>query len=399
MIKHKRNFALTAVCSALLFLTACQSMGGNGLVTPTPVPTLVSYEKAVYAVQRGSIVSDKKVNGEVVPSRQDDLYFSASGFVTRVKVKLGDAVKQGDLLAEMQVDDLLNQLQAANMDLALAQSALEKQQSQHTVEFQKAQIEVRLCEDRVELARLDLKNKTGDDYTRARLNLDMAVQSLTLAQLAAKQVESADDPAAVQAVERSQLTVDRVQALLAERRIVAPYDGIIIKNLSTLGKQAEAFQVMFTIGDPQQLVVRSPLDFTLREKMYKDTEVYITASANAGDQFKGTYLPNFLPFDAAKADKTAVLTQEYLYFTVPADLPKDLAQVGQIVSVTVILGRKDGVLLVPPAAVRTYRGLNFVIVLEGEKRRRVEITKIGLQTSDLVEIMADLKEGDKVLGQ
>jgi hypothetical protein len=55
-------------------------------------------------------------------------------------------------------------------------------------------------------------------------------------------------------------------------------------------------------------------------------------------------------------------------------------------------------LLLPPAAIREYKGLNFVILQEGDRRRRVEINEIGLKSTDRWEILGDLKEGDQVLG-
>jgi hypothetical protein len=65
---------------------------------------------------------------------------------------------------------------------------------------------------------------------------------------------------------------------------------------------------------------------------------------------------------------------------------------------TLLLGEKDEALLLPPSAIREYRGLFFVIVQDGDRRRRVEINKIGLKTSERWEVIADLAEGDQVLG-
>jgi hypothetical protein len=62
------------------------------------------------------------------------------------------------------------------------------------------------------------------------------------------------------------------------------------------------------------------------------------------------------------------------------------------------LGKKDNVFLLPPAAIRNYRGINFVIVLEGDKRRRVDLYEIGLKTTERWEVIGELNEGDKVLG-
>jgi multidrug efflux pump subunit AcrA (membrane-fusion protein) len=388
------------VCLSLALLPACGTNSTGGRVrTPTPVPTLVNYEKTIYLVERGSIVAQKEVNGEVVPSKQDDLFFRSSGFVSRITVKLGDKVKKGDLIAEMQVDDLLNQLQTANIDLELAGSNLAKQQVQQVVDKQKAQIEVRQWQDRVALARLDLKNSLADDNTRAMLNLDITLQNLALAELSLKQIEAADDPSAAQAVQRNKLSVGRLEGLLAERRIVAPYDGTIIKNLCTLGKQADAFVVQFIIGDPSQLVIRSPLDTSLQQKMFKDTEIQVAPSQDAADYYISQYLPSFLPYVPQEGEQKNSIGPQFFYFALPPDMPADLAQAGQVVSITVILGRKSDVLLLPPSTIRTYRGLNFVLVQDGDKRRRVEINRLGLQSSERVEIEGDLKVGDRVIGQ
>jgi hypothetical protein len=88
-----------------------------------------------------------------------------------------------------------------------------------------------------------------------------------------------------------------------------------------------------------------------------------------------------------------------MYFSVPTDLPIEQLKIGMSVSLNVIIGRHENVLMLKPAAIRNYRGLNFVIVQDGELRRRVEITKIGLQTEEKWEIEADLKEGDRIIGQ
>ena len=68
------------------------------------------------------------------------------------------------------------------------------------------------------------------------------------------------------------------------------------------------------------------------------------------------------------------------------------------VQLQVILGQKDSVLLLPPAAIRNYRGIDYVIVLQGDKRVRVDLYSIGLKTTERWEVNGPLNEGDKVLG-
>jgi multidrug efflux pump subunit AcrA (membrane-fusion protein) len=64
----------------------------------------------------------------------------------------------------------------------------------------------------------------------------------------------------------------------------------------------------------------------------------------------------------------------------------------------VTLQRKDNVLWLPPQAIRTFQGRQFVVVDEGNRQRRVDV-KLGIQGPDRIEIVDGLKEGQKVVGQ
>jgi hypothetical protein len=63
-----------------------------------------------------------------------------------------------------------------------------------------------------------------------------------------------------------------------------------------------------------------------------------------------------------------------------------------------VIGNKPDALLLPPPAIRGNDEFKYVIVLESDYHRRVEVVQIGLKTTDKWEIIANLKEGDKVLG-
>jgi multidrug efflux pump subunit AcrA (membrane-fusion protein) len=63
-----------------------------------------------------------------------------------------------------------------------------------------------------------------------------------------------------------------------------------------------------------------------------------------------------------------------------------------------MLERKQDVLWLPPAAIRTFEGRRFVVVQEGTGQRRVDIT-VGLEADDRYEILSGLTEGQIVVGQ
>jgi multidrug efflux pump subunit AcrA (membrane-fusion protein) len=384
----------------LALLSAC-SPGASRKPTPTPLPPLVSYEKALFTVERGSIVSQKNLLGDIVPSKQDELFFRAPGYINRVVVKPGDKVKKGDMLAEMQIDDLLNQLQQARIDLEVAEANHAKDQAQREYDLNKAKADVAIWQKKVELAKIDLQQAYGIEKEKAQLNLGITQENLKLAEEAFNVLSSDTNTYTEQAVKRSKLAVDRLEALVAERQIVAPYDCTVLRSTIRAGQQADAFNTAFVVGDPTDLVVRSPYDSDLEGKLQEKSEVSMKFSKDAKETYPAQFMPNFAITStgdqSAKANST-ISTGDYFYFSLPKDIPQDQLRIGRQVYLSVILGKKDNVLLLPKTAIREYKGLNFVIVQEGDRRRRVEINEIGLKSDDLWEIFGDLKEGDQVLG-
>lgn len=388
-----------------ILLTACGA-ASSGKPTPTPLPPMVSYQKAVYTVEVGPIVSEKKIYGEIVPSKQDDLFFKDSGYIDHVTVKQGDVITKGELLAEMQVSDLLDQLQQANIDLEVAHGTLDKDTVQRQYNIQKAQIDVTVSEKNVALAQLDLNNAyTKDDRERAQLRLDILNQNLTLAQLNLTEAQTAVSTYEQQAVDRSQIAVTRLQNLIDNKRIYAPYGGIVLRTSIKPGIQINAFDTAITVGDPTEMVVRTAVDYELNQTITDKTEVrmYLPAEDLSGSGTQVTFMANFLPITSEAQTTSSASSSssgsDFFYFSLPKTIDRAKAKVGVSVTLVVVVGKKDNALLLAPAAIRNYRGQNFVIKLDGDRRVRVEITEIGLKTTDKWEITADqLQPGDKVEG-
>jgi multidrug efflux pump subunit AcrA (membrane-fusion protein) len=379
-------------------LTAACAPGAGGKATPTPLPPLVSYEKSIFVVERGSIVSEKKIVAEVVPNKQDELFFRSGGYVTRVAVKAGDVVKKGDVLAELDVNDLLNQLQQARIDLEVAQADLAKNKAQHAYDVEKANADVIILQKQVELGKIAVQTALGLEREKAQLNLEITQQNLAVAQKALEMASQDIDPYLEQAVKRSQLAVERLEGLVSEKQIVAPYDGTVLKSAVRAGQQVDAYFSAFSVGDPSTQVLRAAYDSDLSSKLTSESGVTLLLTSDAKEGYKIKYLLNFRPERGVQTTNQQTDLTDYLYFSLPTDLPKEQIPMGRSVFISVVLGKKDGVLLLPPAAIREYKDLKYVIVMDGDKRRRVEVNEIGLRTADKVEVTADLKEGDKVLG-
>src|SRR5215216_8150280 len=99
-------FSLLAACGA-------PSAAQTEQATPTPLPPDPALERPSYTVKRDAIDEVLTVNGRVTPVDLTRLSFRRDGGVNTVSFARGDTVKQGDLLAELQQDDELDELREA----------------------------------------------------------------------------------------------------------------------------------------------------------------------------------------------------------------------------------------------------------------------------------------------
>jgi multidrug efflux pump subunit AcrA (membrane-fusion protein) len=70
---------------------------------------------------------------------------------------------------------------------------------------------------------------------------------------------------------------------------------------------------------------------------------------------------------------------------------------GEVVRVVVHLEQRENVLWLPPRAVRTFQGFDYVMIQDGDIQRRVDVT-LGLKSDDRVEILEGLFAGQPVIG-
>ena len=383
-----------------LFLGSCSGESLE-IPTPTPLPAVVSQEKDIFTVRRGPIISQKNFPGEVVPAQQDSLYFLASGSVARVLVEPGDTVKQGDLLTELQMDELYSQLQQARIDLQIAQDNLENLALQRLYDIQKAEADLAVLQIQQEQAQVRFESQSGSLTEDARRDLEIIQERLATAQAWLDLVLQKKDTSIQGSVDRSQLAVDRLEKLVSEHQIVAPFDGIILTSYVKPGINIDAFSTAFLIGDPNELVIRIAYVNELVPVLEPGIETYMSFNRSSDELFPVQYLPGFLPITNKKEgvvtnDPRQALT--YFYFSAPEGLTLEQLPIGGGVNLVVIYGRKESALLLSPAAIRGDSDFKYVIVLENDIHRRLELLRIGLKGDTYWEVEGNLQVGDQVLG-
>jgi multidrug efflux pump subunit AcrA (membrane-fusion protein) len=392
---------LTALFLVLISIAGCSPAQQNA-ATPTPIPQIVTTEKIVFTVERGPIVSMRDVAGEVVPAQQDELFFRSSGYINRVLVENGDYFNKGDILAELKLDDLLDQLKQAKIDLKVAQDNLATEELQRAYDIQKAESDVVVAEKQVQLAQRKVDQAVGSAQSEAQINLDIVQERLKTAQSWLALVKGKANADLDQVVLRNQMSVDRLERMVEERQLIAPYDGVVMYMNLNPGNQATAYSQAALVGDPTSLVVRTAFDYELTNTVDANTTANLHITKDTSSLFPVKFIPDFMPITTKKEgisiSSGGDISVNYLFFSVPDDLPREQIPVGSQVYLQIILGSKEDALLLPPPAIRGNDEFKYVIVLEDDYHRRVEVVHVGVKTADKWEITADVKEGDQILG-
>jgi multidrug efflux pump subunit AcrA (membrane-fusion protein) len=143
---------------------------------PTPVPRAA---ETTVLVQRGKVAKTITFSGRISPISEIPLHFRAPGYVKGVHVKQGEWVRAGDLLAELEVSDLMNQIAQAEVNLDSAKRLLSKAEESLDREIDLAELNLSIAKARLSLA----EDANAHAIKQAELALQLAQeeQSRTLA--------------------------------------------------------------------------------------------------------------------------------------------------------------------------------------------------------------------------
>lgn len=389
----------TALLLILSVLSGCSLLPANRAQraaaeapTPTPIPTPVVPVKPTYEVQRGEITDEITFSGRISPVIEEELFFRASGRVRAVFVKRNDMVAEGDVLAELEIDGLereLNsamlQLERANVLYAEAEREFDYQREIAEINLEKAQL------------RLDSLQATASPAREAVATQQLEVQ---LAQLALdKHIEDGINPLLANDVERAQFDVTKLEAEIAEAQIIAPFDGQLLSLSLTPGTAVEAFRPVATVADIEQLEVSADLLSNQMEELAEEMNVSVVLVSRPGVEINGVVRQLPYPYGSGGSSTETIEDRDKsTRFTLEQSAEEAGFDLGDLVRVTVELEHKEGVLWVPPQAIRTFDGRRFAVVIDGEARRRVDV-KVGIETEDRLEIEEGLEEGQVIEGQ
>jgi RND family efflux transporter MFP subunit len=443
----KRSFVMPFFVAGALLLAACGAPNQPAQSTPTPIPTALVPRQPTYTVERGEVQRKVEFLARVQAIEDEPLAFEVDGRIAKVNVEVGDDVKQGDVLGELDTSDLKNQIEQARIEFVTAQSTLSKTLETFTQTQRAAQLDLDVAQLRLQQAReknfgpqLELaqaeiaraeraladanagltsaRNTPADkemipgfekmvmdaqiQIARARsdyqnllqqqathqFDISIMAKDVERVRLAMERIDSAIDPNLERAVEVNRLSLERLEAQLARMQIVAPFDGRISSESLEVGKNIRAFDPVVIVAKPGGLEAAAELSQSRLAEIAVGQKVSVTLSSVPGKVYTGEV--RRLPQTGAA---TTATDRSVRVAIEGAD--DDLKQ-GDLARVTIVTASKDNALWLPPQALRNFQGRRFVVVRDADGERRSDV-KVGLQGEDRIEILSGVLEGQIVV--
>lgn len=315
------------------------------------VPTIVA---DVGRVTRQDLVERLVVRGSITALPNEDVRISAlvPGRVMMLRVAEGDQVTAGQVVAEIDPRPLEDQKRQAVAAVLQAKAAVEN----------------------------------------ARLNLDRTERLFARGVAAGKEVEDAKAQmtTAEAGVETAQAALDTADRQLSRTKVTSPIAGSVVKRLVSVGEQVDgtAAQPLIQVANLDVVEVAANVPSEHLGAVRQGQAVEILSDAYRDRSFPGSVVAVAPAVDPAT---NAALAR------IRVTNAGRLLKVGMYAQARIVVGRHDGVLTVPPSAVaKDDDGGAAVYVVSDGVAQRVAV-KLGLESSEAVEILSGVNEGQQVL--
>ncbi len=333
----------------------------------------------VIRVGRSTRKSGIILPGSIQPITEAPVLARADGYVDRRLVDIGDHVKAGQTLAEIDAPELADQVSQARAaeqqsEAALAQAEANVQQGQTDMEL------ARITAQRSgALVAKGAVARQDDDQYQAQYKAKLAaLQSLQKA----VEVQRAN-------IAASRSNLARLQKLEEYRVVVAPFDGVITQRNVDVGALVNAGNtLLFRIAQVGTLRTYVNVPQTYADSIRAGQAATLTVSNLPGREFIGTVARNA---EALDPTSRTLLVEVHVPNADNALLP------GMYAQVELSSARADPPLLVPSdAMIMRDNGAQVAVVGPGNIVHMQKI-QVGRDYGDRLEVVGGLHEGDRVV--
>jgi macrolide-specific efflux system membrane fusion protein len=337
---------------SLVFTAGCSLLPkeNNEEVIPVIAPPKIS-KKPEYAVKTDTMETLVRGSGKIMATKEEELFFTLDNKrIKEVYVKPGDTVKEGQLMAELDVADIETTLKGL-----ILQSR--KQENDMKITLRDG-------------------SKTPEELEQAKLDFEIKRQTI------------ADN-----------------QEIIAKAKLISPFAGTIAGVYVQKGDLVKAYDSVAVVADLSKLTVALGMTTDDLKKVAVGMEVRVDLNGEGQLKGKVAQLPN--PKDDPNGNGNngngngngPVKESLSNYLLVNLEKMPENTIRGTYLSAAIIINRKTNVMVIPPSTLRTVGARNYVQVIDAKGTKKEVDVEIGQQTSTSVEIVKGLTVGQKVVGR
>ncbi len=401
-------------------------------------------------VERGTISASVSAAGNVATPDDAVMAFQTSGRVAKVNVQIGDAVKKGQLLMELDTTDLELALKTARVNLASSQASLEQtktnlqfalRNAQSTLVSSQANLDaaktkntqnanqIVIAKTQLDKAGIALQQAQGAynqiawrgdvaltkqasdlqqatlDYQSALANYNLTIATINDAALKSAQTQFDKDQVALEqaqknldtqirtaqaAVDKDQVALEQAQRNMDKARIYAPFDGAIAAINFSVGDAAGTGNAI-TVVDTSSLQIKVTVAEVDIPKIQASQTVQVTLDALPGKTYTA---------QVVAVGPVGTITQGVVNYPliVTVNNSDGAIKPGMTANLAISIEKRENVLLLPSRAVRTQGTQRVVTIMYKGQQIPVPVTT-GMTGDQSIEITGGLREGDQVMVQ
>lgn len=185
------------------------------------------------------------------------------------------------------------------------------------------------------------------------------------------------------------------QKALEAIELWAPFDGEVLTLAISPGSQVTAFRAAMTLADPAALeLVAYPAAQDL-SALGVDQLATVQLTSRPGTTLAGRLRQ--VPLATGGQGDSTGGSQQDQSVRITLEDPTIALTLNEVAAILVQLEVRENVLWLPPAALRTFQGRDFVFIDDNGLQRRVDV-RLGLRSDERVEILEGLREDQVVIG-
>jgi RND family efflux transporter MFP subunit len=333
----------------------------------------------VQAVARSGAKTNLVLPGNIQAVTEAPVLARASGYITKRSVDIGDRVRAGQVLAEIEAPELAQQIKQAKAALDQAHSTV--QQAEAAVQQGRSNANLaRVTAQRwANLAAKGVVSRQENDTYRAQAEAqDANVQALEKAVAAAQ-----SNAGAVEA------NLGRLNELLLYQTVRAPFAGVITLRNVDVGTLVNAGStLLYRIAQPERLRTYLNVPQADAESVHPGQQATLTIPDLPGRRFPGAVSRTSNALDPA----TRTLLVE---MQVPN--PSGALMPGMYANVELSVPRKEPPLLIPGDTLVVRSDGPQVAVVAADGRVHFSRIQLGRDFGDHLEVLSGLEEGQKLV--